>query len=375
MVPFFDLRRTYLEQKDEIDRAINAVMDGGWYILGASGQAFEARLKSSLVGERQGYALGCNSGTDALILALLAAGVGAGDEVITVSHTAIPTITAIRSTGATPVFVDLDPETWVMDTSRLDAALTPKTKAIVTVHLYGNMVDIPSVRAALRQAGRDDVAIIEDVAQAHGAALAGEQAGTLGRFGAFSFYPSKNIGAYGDGGAIFCQTESDCDLVRMLRNYGQKDRYYAGVDRGTNSRLDEIQAAILSVKLPHLEAWNRRKEQLMSTYRSELASLPLRFQRVTPGVTPAWHLCVIAVEDRSVRDQLMAHLQAQAIQTLIHYPHPTHLQHAFKTSDTVRLPITETLADSILSLPMNAVLADQEQELVIAGVKSFFART
>lgn len=372
MIPFFDLRRTYLEQKEEIDHAVLSTLDSGWYILGKQGQAFEARFKQSLVGDEPGFALGCNSGTDALVLALKASGVGPGDEVITVSHTAIPTITAIQATGGTPVFIDIDPATWLMDLALLERALTKRTKAIVTVHLYGNMVDVPGVKAILARVGREDVSIIEDVAQAQGASIHGQQAGTIGRFGAFSFYPSKNIGALGDGGAVFCRQAEDQEHVRMLRNYGQKDRYYASLSQGVNSRLDEIQAAILSVKLPKLQTWNRRKDQQIEAYRTEFEGLPLRFQQLTPGVTPAWHLCVVALDDGETRDRFMAHLTEAGVQTLIHYPHPTHRQAAFRTENPVSLPETESLASRIVSLPMNAVLASGEQEAVIAAVKSFF---
>lgn len=371
-VPFFDLRRLYLEQKLEIDSAIARVLDSGWYILGNEDSAFELELAAYLGKRDEGGVIGCNSGTDALVLSLIASGVVSGDEVITPSHTAIPTITAIRSVGAKPKFIDIDSETWLLDTNQLNRVLSDRVSAVVCVHLYGNMVDISKVSDVLKKAGREDISIIEDVAQAHGAKLHRFQAGTLGRFGAFSFYPSKNIGALGDAGAVVCKTNEDLLRLRMLRNYGQKDRYNAELERGVNSRLDEIQAAVLSLRLKQLDRWNVRKTRFVEQYRDAFSTLPFSFQRTTPGCEPSWHLCVVALESKKVRNEFMGFLRQFGIETLIHYPHPTHLQPAFRDANPPLLPITEDLANRIISLPMNAVLRDDEHKYVIQKVKAFF---
>lgn len=369
-VPFFDIGRLNGTIKTELQEAANRVLNSGWYILGKELEAFEKAMAASLV--QSAKVSGCNSGTDALVLALLASGVNAGDEVITVAHTAIPTIAAIRSIGATPVFVDVDSETWLLDATQITASLTPATKAVIAVHLYGNMADCKAIQATLHNSGRDDVVLIEDVAQAQGACLHNRPAGTIGRFGAFSFYPSKNIGALGDGGAVCSGCAEDGQQIRILRNYGQQDRYHAVTPRGINSRLDEMQAALLSVKLPYLEAWNRRKALLMDVYRDELNRLPLDFQKVTTGCSPGWHLCVVACCDKLTRDGLQQHLQVLGIQTIIHYPIPCHRQPAFTVAKSTSLPVTESLADRILSLPFSPVLTDSEQSNVIDSIRAYF---
>jgi dTDP-3-amino-3,4,6-trideoxy-alpha-D-glucose transaminase len=371
-IPFLDLKKVNAELEHVIRDVILNVVDSGWYILGRAGEEFEEHCKSSLFGEQIGYVIGCNSGTDALVLSLLAAGIGPGDEVITVSHTAIPTICSIHAVGAKPVFVDIDENTWVMDSERVHPAITQRTKAIIPVHLYGNMADIETFKKILKQSDRDDICIIEDVAQAQGARLDGRHAGTGGRFGAFSFYPSKNIGSLGDGGAVACHTAEDMTALKSLRNYGQKDRYHAEIRRGLNSRLDEIQAAVLNVKLWHLVSWNLTKSKLMELYRIKLAGLPISFQKVTSGCDPAWHLCVIALDDNITRDALMAYLNKKGIQTLIHYPVPTHRQKAFVDLSTSNLPVTESLSTRILSLPFNTAIAEEEAEYMLDSIRLFF---
>jgi dTDP-4-amino-4,6-dideoxygalactose transaminase len=372
-IPFLDLKKVNEEIGKEINCAICKVIDSGWYILGRNCRDFEKSFASYLTNNGEGFVIGCNSGTDALILSLLGVGVGLGDEVITVSHTAIPTISAIVAVGATPVFVDIDPDTWLMDISKVTEKISMKTKAIIPVHLYGNMVDIYKLHELLSDLKRTDISIIEDVAQANGAKLHGHQAGTLGRFGAFSFYPSKNIGALGDGGAVFCHKGEDSESIQMLRNYGEKDRYNAIIKKGINSRLDEFQAAILNEKIPFLDEWIRRKEKMVQRYKEGLANLPIVFQKVTNGVIPAWHLCVMALENRDIRDELMKYLDTQEIQTLIHYPIPTHLQKAFLQSKPIHLPLTEELADRIVSLPMNTAINEDGLQMVIKAIQSFFS--
>jgi dTDP-4-amino-4,6-dideoxygalactose transaminase len=370
-IPFFDLKKVNAEIWEELKTASERALVSGWYILGQELRTFEESCSRYLYRENEGYVVGCNSGTDALIIALRAVGVGYGDEVIAPSFTAIPTISAICAIGARPVFADIDADTWVVDMNKMPGLISEKTKAIIAVHLYGNMADVTALSVLLAKLGKKHISIIEDVAQAQGSMLQGFQAGTLGRFGAFSFYPTKNIGALGDGGAISCRTESEFEHLRMLRNYGQKDRYNAEVSGGINSRLDEVQAAILSVKLKYLAEWNSRKFRMMEEYRKGLAGLPLSFQKVTSGCTPAWHLCVVALEDESARNQLKDFLKVNNIDTLIHYPIPTHKQAAFPYG-CEGLAVTETLADRILSLPFNPALQAAEQDYIIETVHRFY---
>jgi len=374
-IPFLNLKHVNAELDSEIKEAVAKVLESGWYILGKMGKTFEKNLARDLSRDSKGFVVGCNSGTDAIILSLLATGVTCGDEVITVSHTAIPTVAAIYAVGATPVFIDVDPLTWVMDIAKVGQGLSNNTKAIIAVHLYGNMVDIPALAKLLQEMDRSEIVIIEDVAQAHGSSLGGYQAGTYGQFGCFSFYPSKNVGALGDGGAIYCHDPVNYDKLRMLRQYGQEHRYYATTQRGINSRLDEIQAAILDVKLPYLNKWNAYKKQLVDTYRQNMATLPITFQVITSDCDPAWHLCVIKVPNKLVRDQLQSYLLQNDIQTLIHYPVPNHKQPSFFQGQSVSLPVTENLAECILSIPMNVMISEAEQQKIIAVIQEFFKKT
>jgi dTDP-4-amino-4,6-dideoxygalactose transaminase len=371
-VPFFDLKRLYRLTEHDIDREVRHVLESGHYVLGPYCAEFEEKLKSELVGQRPGFAIGCNSGTDAIILPLLAIGVGAGDEVISPAHTAIPTIAAIRATGATPVFCDIDPTNWLLDLEQAVVLLTPKTKAIIAVHLYGNMIDIPRLKDLLKKIGRNDVVVIEDVAQAQGSTWNTEQAGTMGQFGSYSFYPTKNIGALGDGGAVFTSSEANADKLKMLRFYGQKTRYDALIERGLNSRLDEIQAAIVSSRMKYLEKWKSKKAEQVSFYRSEFEGLALTMQGVDSSCDPNWHLAVVKFESKAVRDDIQKKLDEKGVQTLIHYPIPTHKQSAFQTFAKRPLPVAEKLAESILSLPMNPVLMKEEVEYVAATLKGLF---
>lgn len=363
-IAFNALLRLYEQQEVEIQSAIERVLKSGHYILGPEVLAFEAALANFFSTNKE-HIVSCNSGTDALILSLKALNVSPGDEVICVSHTAIPTIVAIRAVGATPVFIDIDPNTWVMNLEEAKTKINSKTKAIIAVHLYGNMVNIP---------GKDflGVPILEDVAQAMGSTLRGQHAGLIGKLGAFSFYPTKNIGALGDAGAVAANNHESAEPVRMLRNYGQKDRYNALLEGGLNSRLDELQAAILSVRLKLIHRWNAEKKSTVDFYRKELASIPLRFQKITEGCEPAWHLCVIALENLMQRDPLQKHLSEKGVQCLIHYPIPTHQQKAFSPFCKEELPHTESLAHSILSLPLYPGLTEQEKRHVVESIKSFF---
>ena len=372
-IPFFELNRLNEEEGVELINAFQNFLKSGRYILGPEVDRFEKHLHEILSKNPEdcGGVIGCNSGTDALILSLLASEVGIGDEVLTVSHTAIPTLAAIRAVGALPIFIDIDPDTWLMDTTGLNDKITPKTKAIILVHLYGNVLPVPDIIESLKTIGRTDIAVIEDVAQAQGACYHGQAVGTMGRMGAFSFYPTKNLGALGDGGAVYCSKSQDAVRVRALRSYGQENQGEVKFPRGINSRLDEIQATILNLRLNHFKAWNDKKAVLMEKYQHELKGMPIHFQKVLPGTIPAWHLCVIKLNDNQTRDHLRHFLAQSGIETLIHYPRATHTQTPFSFTPT-SLPITENLTERILSLPLNSALKDLEQDYIIQKIKEYF---
>lgn len=373
-ISFFDLKRIYERHAREVSEAALRALSSGRYVLGPETEGFENRcweFLSPSSAERPSRFVSCNSGTDALILALLALDIKSGDEVITPSHTAIPTICAIRAVGATPIFCDIDAKSWLMDVSIVPSLLTARTKAVIAVHLYGNMVDIQELRAKLDQSSTY-IPIIEDVAQAFGAKQNNRMAGTLADLGAYSFYPTKNLGALGDGGGIAASNESLLESIRLLRFYGQKDRYHAIKPRGLNSRLDEIQAAILSSKLPLLATALKARTNYSNLYRSRLDGLPIEFQKITRNTEPAWHLSVIRLESEDVRNSLQSFLLESGIETIIHYPHPTHTQPAFKDFCSSTLLKTETLAKTILSLPMNEGLTVDEIETVADRIIQFF---
>jgi dTDP-4-amino-4,6-dideoxygalactose transaminase len=363
-INFGDLRREVVELQPELDEALRRVTRSGWFILGQELEQFEAAFAAYL---GVGNCVGCASGTDAIALMLMAAEVGPGDEVITVAHTAVPTISAISMVGARPVFVDIYPDTWLMDVGQVEAAITPRTRAILPVHLYGQCVDM----APLLDIGRrHSLPILEDCAQAHGPSYDGHMAGTLGQMAAFSFYPSKNLGCYGDGGAVATGDPALADRLRLLRNYGQRRRYHHEII-GINSRLDELQAAILSIKLPRLASWNELRRQIAARYRAGLAGLPIQCPVEKPIGGHVYHLYVIQTDER---DRLQAFLAEREIQTLIHYPVPAHLQpaYAFLAYGVGSLPVTERVAGTILSLPMFPQLRDEEIERVIAAIREFF---
>ncbi len=374
-IPFLDLKKIYNEQSSEIETAVQRVLKSGWYLLGAECAGFEKRMKLALVGDAAGHIVACNSGTDAIILSLLALDIGPGDEVITVSHTAIPTIAAIVAVGATPRFCEIHPDTWLMDCQKVLNLISERTKAIIPVHLYGNMVDVFSLKALLEKYGHTQIDIIEDCAQAQGSTLKGRAAGTIGRFGTYSFYPSKNLGALGDGGAVFCSSEKDAVKLRIVRFYWQESRYKAEVNRGINSRLNEIQAAILNLRLNCFDSWNERKRRFVEIYRNGLKNLPIKFQYVDSQCAPAWHLFVIQLNNFQQREALMKHLSKNGIETLVHYPIPTHRQNAFRSFQSSGLQVTEGIADRILSLPMNSGMNIEDVEYVIENIKSFYTST
>jgi dTDP-4-amino-4,6-dideoxygalactose transaminase len=361
-VPFGDLKIHYQAYRSILDGAIQRVLDSGHFILGPELQRFEREL-AQFVGVE--HAVGCASGTEAIYLALAACDVTTGDEVVVVAHTAVPTISAISMTGATPVFVDIDRTNYLMDTSQLESKITGRTKAIIPVHLYGQMVDMEAV---LKIAAKHDLRVIEDVAQAIGATYRGATAGALGDMGAFSFYPSKNLGAFGDAGAVTTKSKSLYDRLVMLRNYGQSQRYHHDVI-GINSRLDEIQAAILSAQLPFVPEWNARRIEIAARYTKGLQEVV----DTPPAETRSehvYHLYVIQIDER---DQLQAHLTERGIHTLIHYPIPAHLQKAYAYMGYRKgdLPASEYIAGRILSLPMFPELTDDQIDYVIGAIREF----
>ncbi len=357
MIPFGDLRLQYRAIKTELDQAVQSVLDNGWFILGKNVSAFEAEFATYCDAS---YAVGVGNGTDALQLALMACGVGHGDEVITSPLSATFTALAISAAGAVPAFVDIDPQTYNLDPGRLEAAIGSRTKAVVPVHLYGQPADMDPILAIAR---KHKLRVIEDAAQAHGAAYKGRQAGTLGDAGCFSFYPSKNLGAFGDGGMVVTNDVGIAQRIQMLRNGGQQTRYDHQL-LGINSRLDELQAAILRVKLRYLDEWNDRRRHIAALYNALLReSNEVEPPVEVPDVRHVYHLYVIRSRRR---DDLRAHLQQQGIQTSVHYPTPIHLQGAYGWCDLRpgSFPVAERCASEVLSLPIYPELTDAQARRV-----------
>ncbi len=356
----------YRSGAGEIDAAVRRVLESGRYILGPEVAAFEREFAGYL-GCAQ--AVGVASGTDALELALRAVGVTAGDRVLTVAHTATATVAAIELAGARPVFVDIEPSTMVMDPAGLDRLLAgppdPALRAVVPVHLYGLPADMPRILAIAR---RHRLAVVEDCAQAHGAAVGGRRVGTWGDAAAFSFYPTKNLGAIGDGGAVATDDARVAEQVRLRRQFGWRDRYVSEVS-GKNSRLDELQAAILRAKLPHLDAGNARRRALAARYLTELRGTRLVLPQPTPGSEPVWHQFVVRTPGR---EALRNHLASDGIQTSVLYPVPVHGQPAYRNAD-VSLPETERACRELLGLPIHPELADADVRRVCERVKEWDA--
>jgi dTDP-4-amino-4,6-dideoxygalactose transaminase len=363
-VPLADPGADTQEYRDAIITALARVVNGGNFILGPEVNRFERSMAASLdVSDVVGVA----SGTDALVLAQLALGIGAGDEVIAPSHTAGPTIAAIHMSRATPVLVECDPDTYCIDAGAVAAAVSSRTKAIIAVHLYGHPANIDALQMVA-----PGIPIIEDCAQAQGARLNGRAIGGLGAISCFSFYPTKNLGALGDGGAVATNDAQLALTVRRLRAYGWTHPQYAELENGRCSRLDEMQAAILSVKLEALPDAITRRRSIAARYRNGMKDLPLILPREAPGAVHAYHLFVLR-SDR--RDALEKHLQAAGIGTGRHYPYPTHVQPGLASKARIpgSLARTETLYGEILSLPMFATMSDEQTDNVIAAVRSFFA--
>ena len=362
-IPFGDLKRQYEAIKPELDAAAARVLASGWYILGPEVQAFEQSF-AELCGVA--HAIGVGNGTEALYLALVGLGVGQGDEVITVANAAVYEPLTILQAGARPVFVDVDERSHTIDPALLEAAITPRTRAIMPVHLYGRMADMDAILAIAR---RYRLAVVEDCAQAHGGRYRGQRVGSLSDVAAFSFYPTKNLGAYGDGGMVVTSSPAVAERVRMLRNGGQRSRYVHETV-GLNSRLDELQAAILSVKLGHLDTDNARRREIAARYDALLAGGPVETPWVAPDVEPVYHLYVVRTPER---DALMAHLAGQGVGTLVHYPTPTHLQGAYQSLGLGpgALPQAEAAAREILSLPLYPELTDDEVAWTAQAVHQF----
>jgi dTDP-4-amino-4,6-dideoxygalactose transaminase len=345
MIPFLDLRPAYAELRQEIDSAMARVAASGWYVLGAEVAAFEQEF-AAYCGTK--HCIGVGNGLEALELVLRAWDIGPGDEVIVPSSTYIATWLAASAVGARPVPVEPDVRTANLDPDRIAAAITPRTRAIVPVHLYGQPSDMDPIMEAAKRHG---IRVLEDVAQAQGARYKGRRAGALADAGAFSFFPTKNIGALGDAGAVTTDDDRLADRLRTLRNYGSKVKY-VNIEAGVNSRLDELQAAILRAKLPLLDAWNDRRRALAARYLAALARVEgIDLPHVPQWADPVWHLFTVRCRDRA---RCTAALDAAGIGWLIHYPIPPHLQQAYAPLGMRRgdLPLAETIADSILSLPI-----------------------
>ena len=371
IVPQTDPKANYLDHKDEIDAAIHRVLDSGRYVLGEEVTAFEEEF-AKYIGVN--FAAGVANGTDALELALRACGVGPGDGVLTVSHTAVATVAAIELAGATPVFVDIDPLTFTIDPDRLQQAISNhkqelQLKAIIPVHLYGHPADLPSIIDIARH---HELLVIEDCAQSHGASINGRKTGTWGDLAAFSFYPTKNLGALGDGGIVVTNNENFAEKLIFLRQYGWKKRDVSRFP-GKNSRLDEIQASILRVKLHYLDDENIRRINIAKTYNNRLSMLS---QIITPACRFGEHVYHQYVVRTNRRDELSAYLNKNSIGTAIHYPLPVHLQPAYKDRIPIGsggLPVAEKLYSDILSLPIYPQLTEPQLAKVYNTIEEFFS--
>lgn len=361
-VAFLDLGAAYRELQPQLDAAVARVLASGHYILGPEVEAFEAEF-AAYCGARHG--IGVANGLDALHLILRAMDVGPGDEVIVPSNTYIATWLAVSQCGAIPVPVEPDPATHNIDPQRIEAAITPRTKVILPVHLYGQPADMDAILAIARKHG---LRVLEDAAQAHGARYKGQRIGAHGDAAAWSFYPGKNLGALGDGGAITTNDDALADRLRVLRNYGSRVKYVNEV-QGWNSRLDPLQAAVLRVKLAHLEAWNARRSAIAALYQRELAGTGIGLPQVPAWADPAWHLFVVR---HPRRDDLQRRLGDAGIGTLIHYPLPPHRQQAYAGLGLAdhAYPVASRLADEVLSLPMGPHLSLAQAQQVVTAVKA-----
>lgn len=361
MIPFVDLKVQYRSIKEEIDTAVLAVLDKTQFILGDEVKAFEEEF-AAYSGAK--YGLGCSSGTSALHLALVATDIGPGDEVITVPYTFVATVSAIQYAGATPVLVDIDPDSYTMDPEKLEAAITPRTKAIMPVHLYGQPADMDPI---LKIAKKHGLLVIEDAAQAHGSEYKGRRAGGLGRMGCFSFYPGKNLGAYGEGGMVVTDDEALVEKLRILRSWGESKRYYHDL-KGFNYRMDGIQGAVLRVKLRYLEKWTEQRREHAALYDRLFADSSVITPPVKPYSRHVYHVYVLRVTDRPAVERALTEAE---IQYGIHYPVPVHLQKAYRDLNLPEgsFPVAEKVAGEVISLPVYPELTDGQIEFVVRTVK------
>ena len=365
-IPLVGLFDQYQTIKPEIDAAIQNVINNSSFVGGDEVRRFEKEFAEFCEARA---CVGVGNGTDALYLTLRALGVGPGDEVITVAHTFIATSEAISMTGATPIFIDVTEDTMLMDTALIEPAITPRTKAIVPVHLYGQSCDMDAIMEIAR---RHSLKVVEDAAQAHGARWRGQRVGSIGDAATFSFYPGKNLGAYGDAGAVVSQDEALIEQIRTLANHGRLEKYTHKME-GVNSRLDTLQAAILRVKLRYLDEWNQKRRQIADAYREQLTSPGIALPIVHEHAEPVWHLFVIRLAER---EQLQSLLKQAGIATGIHYPVPLHLQPAYEDRRSqYDLPNTERAAQEVLSLPMYPELRQEQIEAVCSAVSSPYAET
>lgn len=355
MIPFLELGSAYNELKAELDEVTARVLTSGWYILGNEGEAFEQEYADYL-GVK--HCIGVGNGLDALHLSLRAMEIGAGDEVIVPSNTYIASWLAVSYAGATPVPVEPDERTYNINPSLIEAAITKKTKAIMPVHLYGQPADMDPINELAKKYG---LYVIEDAAQAHGASYKSRKVGGLGHIAGWSFFPTKNLGALGDAGAVTTNDAYLADEIRKLRNYGSQVKYI-NEHQGFNSRLDEMQAAILRVKLRHLDAWNLRRKEIADFYLNQLATADFILPHTPSWADHAWHLFVIRSQ---TREKLQSHLQSNQIGTLIHYPVPPHKQQAYQAMNTLSYPISENMHKEVLSLPNGPHLSRDQQSLIV----------
>lgn len=362
-IPFLDMKTPYEELQAELDEAWQRVMKSGWYILGQEVEAFEQEFARYVGAE---YCVGVGNGLEALHLILRAYDIGPGDEVIVPSNTYIATWLAVSYAGASLVPVEPVERAYNLDPERIEAAITPRARAILVVHLYGQTADMDGINAVAKKHG---LKVIEDAAQAHGARYRGKMAGTLGDAAGWSFYPGKNLGALGDGGAVTTNDPALAERIRTLRNYGSKVKYY-NLEKGFNSRLDELQAALLRAKLPHLDEWNARRAHIAEMYLNAFDNSGLLLPLAPEGMQPCWHLFVVRSQRR---EALQAHLKQRGIGAMIHYPVPPHLQEAYRELNLPKgsFPISEAIHREVLSLPIGPHLSAGQAEQVIEAVKSF----
>lgn len=360
MIPFLDLKAINATHRSELIEAFTSVLDSGWYILGNEVKRFESAFAQYCTTD---HCIGVSNGLDALHLILRAYGIGSGDEVIVPSNTYIATWLAATYAGATPVPVEPVADTYNIDPELIEAAITPRTKAIIAVHLYGQPADMDPIMAI---AEKHCLKVIEDAAQAHGALYKGRKVGSLGHAAGFSFYPGKNLGALGDAGAVTTNDAELAEKIRVLVNYGSKVKYHNEV-QGFNCRLDELQAAFLSVKLPHLDAETQRRKEIADQYIQGLKDLPIVLPTVIDGAESVWHLFVIRSTNR---DELQKKLAERGVGTMIHYPIPPHKQSAYTEFNNFSFTIAELIHKQVLSLPLSPTMKDAEVQFVIATIKA-----